>query len=187
MQAREAEETWRASAATNADSGETNPSSSVQVLCSMPFSRPPAPRENRLQSFAGMRLSYRLMLLVCLFAAGRSAGAQQPAPPASAVPNVTFKFNWDQGRPWVNYTITVAENGATHFSGTANSADSGDADTFQQDFNMSEADRQKIFDWARAADYFQGQFETKQKNIAKTGTKTLEYHGPALNHSITYN
>jgi len=58
---------------------------------------------------------------------------------------------------------------------------------------MTDANRQKIFDLAKKLDYFQGNFEAKQKNIAKTGQKTLGYHGRdgggghAIEHSSTYN
>ncbi len=52
---------------------------------------------------------------------------------------------------------------------------------------------QKIFDLAKKADYFQGNLEAKQKNIAKTGEKILEYHGKSadaaksVTGSATYN
>ena len=106
---------------------------------------------------------------------------------------VAFKFDWDQGRPWLRYTITVDDAGNAHFEGVGNPIDSGDSDTFAQDFTMSDANRQKIFELARKADYFQGNFEAKQKNLARTGQKTLQYHGRVagsgqeISRSATYN
>ena len=90
---------------------------------------------------------------------------------------VTFKFDWDQGLPWLRYSIAVDDAGNTHFEGVGNPSESGDGDSFSQDFTMTDANRQKIFDLAKKLDYFQGNFEAKQKNIAKTGQKTLGYHG----------
>jgi hypothetical protein len=92
----------------------------------------------------------------------------------------------------VKYTISVDDAGNAHFEGVGNAAESGDGDSFTQDFTMSAANRTKIFELAKKADYFQGNFEAKQKNIAKTGVKTLEYHGKgdggqAVSHSTTYN
>src|SRR6516165_12403589 len=84
---------------------------------------------------------------------------------------VAFKFDWDQGRPWVKYTISVDDAGNAHFEGVGNSAESGENDAFSQDFTMSDANRQKIFELAKKVGYFQGNFESKQKNIAKTGEK----------------
>jgi hypothetical protein len=106
---------------------------------------------------------------------------------------IAFKFEWDQGHPWLRYTITVDDAGNTHFEGVGNPAESGDSDGFSQDFTMTDANRKKIFELARKLEYFKGNFETKQKNIAKTGQKTLEYHGrgtggeQSVDHSSTYN
>jgi len=114
--------------------------------------------------------------------------AQPQQPPAPAKPaTVVFRFAWNVGMPWTTYTFTVAENGATHFDGTGNAAENGANDSFQQDFAMSEGSVQKVFQWAKATDYFQGQFESKTKNVARTGSKTLEFHGPSLDTSTTYN
>ena len=106
---------------------------------------------------------------------------------------VAFKFDWDQGRPWVRYTISVDDAGNAHFEGVGNPVESGDGDSFSQDFTVSDANRQKIFDIAKKTNYFQWDLEAKLKNIAKTGQKTLEYHakslngGSAISSSATYN
>lgn len=131
--------------------------------------------------------SLRILLLTTWLAVGGiCASAQQTAGPPQA-PTVTFNLRWDKGLPWTDYTFTVNENGATHFSGTLNPAESGDTDPVEQDFMMSEANLQQIFQSAKATGYFQGQFETKTKKVAQTGTKTLEFHSPSLNTSATYN
>ncbi len=127
-----------------------------------------------------------LLIATCLLSAPVYVQAQQTAAPPQ-VPQVVFKLNWDKGLPWSDYVVTVQENGATHFKGTGNATESGENDTFEQDFTMSEATLQKVFELAKAANYFQGQFEAKQRNIAKTGIKTLEYHGPGIDNSTTYN
>ena len=104
---------------------------------------------------------------------------------------VTFRFDWDQGRPWLAYSIAVDDAGNTHFEGVGNPIDSGDGDKYSLDFYMTAANREKIFELAKKLDYFQGNFEAKQKNIAKTGQKTLSYHGmgtnPSSDHSSSYN
>ncbi len=120
-------------------------------------------------------------------AAGQTVHEITPVPQPTGS-YVTFKFAWDQGHPWVKYTISVDDAGNTRFQGTGNPTDGGDGDDFSQDFTMSAANRQKIFDLAKKADYFQGNLEAKHKNIAQTGQKTLEYHGsPAGSTSATYN
>jgi len=131
--------------------------------------------------------SYRTLLAVLHLSCLAVCMQAQQGPLPAQEPTIVFKFNWAQGQPWVDYIFTVKASGATHFSGTGNPADNGDGDSFQQDFGMSSANVEKAFEWAKATDYFQGGFETKQKNVARTGTKTLEYHGPAINGSTTYN
>lgn len=132
--------------------------------------------------------SSRIFVIItgCLLLASICVPAQQAAGPLQA-PTVVFKLNWDKGLPWSDYTFTVNENGATHFRGTGNPSESGDDDVWQQDFTMSDASVQEIFRLAKATNYFQGQFETKTKNVAKTGIKTLEYHDSSLNTAATYN
>jgi hypothetical protein len=134
--------------------------------------------------------------LIAGFLVAISAGAQvlhEVVPVESPTGSyIVFKFDWDQGRPWLNYTISVDDAGSTHFEGVGNPIENGDSDTYSQDFIMSAANRQKIFELAKKADYFQGNLEAKQKNIAKTGQKILQYHGkpggggPA-HSSATYN
>jgi hypothetical protein len=142
--------------------------------------------------FAGLKYVGIAGLLCALGAAAQTVREITPVPrPTGSY--IAFKFDWDQGRPWLRYTITVDDAGNAHFEGVGNPIESGDGDTFSQDFNMSDANRQKIFELAKKTDYFQGNFEAKQKNIAKTGEKTLQYHGEgdggrqAVNTSATYN
>jgi len=113
--------------------------------------------------------------LGALAASGQTFHELEPAPQPTGN-YVVFKFDWDQGRPWVSYTISVDEAGNARFQGKGNPAEGGEGDDYSQDFSMSAANRQKIFDLAKKADYFQGNLEAKQKNIARTGQKTLEYH-----------
>jgi hypothetical protein len=114
---------------------------------------------------------------VCALAASAQTAHQPVAVPRPTGAYIAFKFDWDQGRPWIRYTISVDDAGNTHFEGAGNPIESGDDDAFAQDFTMSDANRQKIFDLAKKADYFQGNLESKQKNIAQTGQKTLVYQG----------
>jgi hypothetical protein len=122
---------------------------------------------------------------VSLLACSIGLQGQQTAAPQPA--SVVFRFAWAQGLPWSDYAFTVKENGATEFKAMVNAAENGGSEAFEQEFVMSEANLQKVFQLAKATNYFQGQFEAKQKNIAKTGTKTLEFHSPALDTSTTYN
>ena len=125
------------------------------------------------------RIAFLTVLLVLPVAA-----QQEAAPPPSA----TFHFDWNQGIPWQNYSITVQADGNTRFEGKpAPDQAAGDSDLFQQDFTMSEANRSKIFDLTKKLNYFQGDFDSHLKRIAQTGNKTLEYKSTTAQGSTTYN
>jgi hypothetical protein len=115
--------------------------------------------------------------LFCALAAVAQTVHQPVAVPQPTGAYVAFRFDWDQGRPWVRYTVSVDDAGNTHFEGVGNPIESGDNDSFAEDFTMSDANRLKIFESARKSNYFQGNLEAKQKNLAQTGQKTLVYQG----------
>ena len=142
------------------------------------------------------RAAIPILTLASLLLAGQStvqqaAGSERPptqAPMAGAQDqgSVVFLFVWDQGRPWISYSIKVQADGKAHFEGDPNPAETGEGDSFQQDLHVSESNRRKIFDLAKNLNYFQGDFDYHKK-IAQTGKKTLEYQSTAIHNSTTYN
>jgi hypothetical protein len=128
--------------------------------------------------------------LSLLFVSSLCVPAQQPSPSSAAVPgqaSVRFSFDWSQGYPWQTYSITVQSDGKARFDGTPHADETNDTDPYQQDFTMSAANRQKIFDLTQKLNYFQGDFASRMKNIAQTGKKTLHYQSPQAQNSTTYN
>jgi hypothetical protein len=128
----------------------------------------------------------------CLvFLSALSAVAQQPsanaAPAAPAQASVRFAFDWPQGFPWQKYTIDVQSDGKAHFDGVPHADETNDTDPCAQDFAMSDANRQKIFELAQKVNYFQGDLDSHLKHIAQTGKKTLQYESVQVHGSATYN
>lgn len=134
-----------------------------------------------------MKLSCPVFLLLL----SATMAAQQPdtraATPAGSAATVSFNLVWDQGQPWTNYSITVQADGKAHFEGTASAHEIVSSEKIQQDFTMSAANRQKIFELARRLNYFDGDFEAHRKRIANTGEKTLKYSSPQFTHATAYN
>lgn len=130
-------------------------------------------------------------LLLCALLLTLTALAQQPtaATPsdAPAPASVQFSFDWPQGIPWQKYTIEVHMDGRSHFDGTPHPDQTNDNDPVQQDFNMSEASRLKVFELTQKANYFRGDFDSHLKHIARTGEKTLQYRSAQINGSTSYN
>ena len=124
--------------------------------------------------------SLRILLIAACLLSGRRllAGAADAQAPPQA-PTVVFKLNWDKGLPWSDYVFTVNENGRPTSTEPATPQRAARTTVSSRISPCRKPACKKIFEWAKAADYFQGQFEAKQKNVAKTGTKTLEFHGPS--------
>jgi hypothetical protein len=144
-------------------------------------------KSNNIMRQCWLKYITQAAFLCAVAVAGQTVHEVTPAPQPTGS-YVAFKFDWDQGRPWVKYTISVDEAGNTRFHGIGNSIEDGDGDDYSLGFTMSAVNRQKIFELSKKVDYFQGNLEAKQKNIAQTGAKTLEYHraGGAAT-SATYN
>jgi hypothetical protein len=126
------------------------------------------------------------LLLLCAV----PAWPQQASTPAVTVPaqaSVRFSFDWNPGIPWQKYFIEVQSDGKTHFDGTPGADETRDTDPYRQDFTMSEANRQKIFELAQKLNYFQSDFDSHLKHIAQTGKKTLQYQSAPVQGVTTYN
>lgn len=129
-----------------------------------------------------------VLLFFALMSGGQESGAAPSAlPSTSDSAQVKFLFDWNQGRPWLSYSILVRSDGKAHFDGDPNPSESGVSDPFQQDFILSSANQQKIFDLARRVNYFRGNFDFQKSKIAQTGQKTLAYQSADAHGSATYN
>ena len=113
-----------------------------------------------------------------------------PRPPGHvppSAPTVTFTLTWKQARPHY-YAIAIESAGRAAYESQSNDpADAAAGDTYLFKFVVSEATRTRIFDLARAADYFQGDFDLKNKRVAFTGAKTLAYADPERHAQTSYN
>jgi hypothetical protein len=132
---------------------------------------------------------------VLLWTASALAGQQQgpvlePGQPhAPAVPVVTFTFDWPSVQPH-HYSISVDSTGSAAYQsriaqGTASQSIEGDP--YMVKFEVSAPVRSRIFQLARDANYFNGNFEYKKHKIAFSGNKTLAYSDFNQQHETSYN
>jgi hypothetical protein len=106
---------------------------------------------------------------------------------AEPVPVVTFTLDFPDSQP-EHYSIRVQSNGRAHYqSGGRLSADSDETDSFDLDFAVAADTRQRIFDLAAKAGYFQKDVASRQKGLAFTGKKTLSYKDARRTGESTYN
>lgn len=132
----------------------------------------------------------KLCLIFLLSLTALAAVAQDPAPPSASAPaqaTVHFNFDWSQGIPWQKYTIAVDSDGKSSFNGIPGADETRDTDPYQQDFTMSAANRQKVFDLAQKLNYFRGDVDSHLKHIAQTGKKTLQYQSPQVQGTAIFN
>ena len=133
-----------------------------------------------------MRAVARIVLgstLVCSV----SALAQTADPPsaASAKTQTEVSFQFDRtGLPVPRFTLRLREDGGGNYkadqaemAATATSMRGQAAQHIDRSINLSSETVTKIFKTARAANYFNIECESKAKNIANTGKKTLSYKG----------
>jgi hypothetical protein len=91
--------------------------------------------------------------------------------------------------------LTVTSTGQASYTsdGKLNTAQDSDSDAPSGGeaagtaFTLSAATTTHIFDLAKAARYFQGTIDSKKKNIASTGDKTLVYHDGDKSYMANYN
>ena len=133
---------------------------------------------------ARRRLEYRFRvallagLIACLLAA---AQAQQ-----TVVPTVSFTCDFPGSEP-DHYAISVSDDGNALYDSDSKLNDSAASEPFHSDFTVSQASRTRIFDLAKRAHYFEGDVDSKKKNLASTGVKTLAYKDAQKSTRATYN
>jgi hypothetical protein len=125
---------------------------------------------------------HALLLFLALAALICAAHAQQ-----QLAPTVTFKCDFPGSDP-SHYTISVSSDGSASYTSDGKlTRDSDAAEPFTLDFKMPQATVTRIFELARKAHYFAGEIDSKKKNIASTGQKTLTYKDAQKNTSADYN
>jgi hypothetical protein len=131
---------------------------------------------SKVQSFSG-RLLWRACALTCLVL---PAAAQQ------SVPTVTFTCDFPGSEP-DHYVVSVSDDGSVRYDSDSKLNDSAASEPFHSDFTVSQGARTHVFDLTKRAHYFDGEIDSKKKNLASTGVKTLAYKDAQKNTHATYN
>jgi hypothetical protein len=127
-----------------------------------------------------LRALHVACLLVFLVAFVHSQTNQQQAA-------VTFTLDFPGSQPG-HYSVQVQSDGKARYESSGRpSPGSDDSDTFDYEFTISPATREKIFALSARAGYFQKNLDSHRKNMAFTGKKTLSYKDAQRNGESTYN
>jgi hypothetical protein len=130
----------------------------------------------KFRSFFG-RMLWLGYFLSCLVL---SAAAQQ------TVPTVTFTCDFPGSEP-DHYVVSVSDDGSAHYDSDSKLNDSAASEPFHSEFTVSQGARTRVFDLTKRAHYFEGEIDSKKKNLASTGVKTLAYKDAQKSTHATYN
>jgi hypothetical protein len=132
-----------------------------------------------------------LRMLVTWLAMAAAATAQSPqldvgqGADAPIIPMVKFEFQ-GSGVRLGQYAVSVDSTGsAAYESRLQDTTESGAPYSLR--FTVSEKTRDRIFELARRADHFKGDFDYTKVRVADTGRKTLIYADPNGRNETTYN
>jgi hypothetical protein len=126
----------------------------------------------------------RLFQILCLLIVSSLLAYSRTAP-APAV--VTFTLDFPASQP-EHYSIRVQSDGSGRYQSSGRlSADSDQIDSFDLGFTVAAETRQRIFELAAKAGYFQKDVDSHHKGLAFTGKKTLSYQDARRSGEATYN
>jgi hypothetical protein len=111
-------------------------------------------------------------------------------PAVSAAPDpatVSFSLDFPASDP-EHYSISVSSDGHGRYECSARTAqDSDDRETYQTEFDVTPANRARIFELAAQAHYFAKRVDSGNSKLAFTGSKKLIYQDGRDTHSAEYN
>lgn len=100
---------------------------------------------------------------------------------------VTFSLDFPNSDP-DHYSITVQSDGHARYECSAKVSESSDErETYETEFNFSDATRARIFDLTARAHYFSGKVDSGNRKLAFTGAKKLIYKDAQRETSAPYN
>jgi hypothetical protein len=131
------------------------------------------------------------LLPAFFFLAAHALNAQQP-------PSVLVYHFEHAGLPVPEYTLTLQEDGSGTYAATytappidsrygSPAAAVAPPTKTTRPITLTQATTARLFERVRATNHFQGGCESKQKNIANTGAKTITYTGPGGDATCTFN
>jgi hypothetical protein len=132
----------------------------------------------------GLRFVWLLVLLFIVTAALALRSQQAVGGNAAAI--VTFTLDFPGSDP-SHYTISVGQDGHGTYESSARASEDSDEQLYESEFEVSTANRERIFVLARQAGFFAGPLDSGNHKLAFTGTKTLSYQDGQRKDSAVFN
>jgi hypothetical protein len=151
----------------------------IAELCSAGQLRAAVPSQSVALPHERGRLRLHLHAFFCLLLLVSAARAQDGAV-------VTFTLDFPGSEP-SHYAVSVSSDRRSTYDSDGKLSPDSEGDPFHLDFSMSSETRKRVFDLTEKAHYFQGEVDSRKKNLASTGAKTLTYKDSSRNTKATYN
>jgi hypothetical protein len=104
----------------------------------------------------------------------------------TSTPTVTFTLDFPHSNP-EHYSIAVDASGHTRYECNCKVAEDSEEEPYRAEFEISARNRERIFEWAKQAQYFAGQVDSGNRKLAFTGTKILSYQDGEKSNTAQYN
>ena len=127
------------------------------------------------------------VLLTAAFAFSQNASVPlepKSESPSAAPPEIHYTQSFPGATPPF-YTIAIESTGRAEYKSTPEASNEGDP--YLVEFVASDPTRERLFELARQANFFDGDFDYTKTKIAFTGTKTLTFKNGAQEHTTSYN
>ena len=99
---------------------------------------------------------------------------------------VTFTLDFPASDP-SHYSISIRQDGHGTYESSAKPGQESEDQLYESEFEVSPANREKIFALTRQCEYFSGKIDSGNRKLAFTGKKTLSYQEGQLKHSADFN
>lgn len=101
-------------------------------------------------------------------------------------PTVIFTLDFPQSTP-DHYSIAVDAEGHARYECTGKVEKDSEEEAYRAEFEVSAANRQRIFEWTKQARYFVGKVDSANGKLAFTGAKVLSYQDSQKSNTARYN
>jgi hypothetical protein len=111
---------------------------------------------------------------------------QSPGGSTQTPATVNFTLDFPHSNP-EHYSISVDESGHARYECSGEVAQDSEPQSYQAEFNVSAESREQIFGWAKQAQFFSGNIDSKNYKLAFTGAKVLSYQDSQHSYTARYN
>jgi hypothetical protein len=105
---------------------------------------------------------------------------------AASAATLTFTLDFPRSNP-EHYSIAIDSSGHGRYECTGRVAEDSEDEAYQSEFQVSAANRERVFSLAKQARYFTGTVDSRNGKLAFTGAKVLSYQDAQRSNTAHYN